>query len=650
MLLTTHFMDEADILGDRIAIMSDGRAMCSGSPHFLKKRYGVGYLLTVVKASGNTTNHDEELLRLLRKHVPEASVSSNVSAEFSVRMPLTSSGAFPAMFAELDSALSTLAVASYGISVTSISDVFLKIATGEGAAVAGGVDTTPDWSPLPPKSPYGPKSSLVVEMPAAVRLHSGSSAGAPEAPEAGGAKAHKASSRSTSPSRALEGGGSSGAATIADFRASARKEQTGCSTFLHHSYALYRKRLAYSSRDSKAICYQLIIPAILIAFGLGLLNSVAIPQAVPLRFNSAALNSVAVRAVTPNPPVPRFTYKAGYAVNSPNVTAFLNTIPIGNASDNSGALSVDFAAATALDSNPFVAANPNAPSPVLDYQRMSAFLLKNGRPGEGGQFAFAASMYGAYLFTNGSYVSLIGPQQLTPTQSALDAPPTNPTPVTYAVFTNTTAFHGAPTFMTLVNSAIARAYGAFGISTANQPLPRTLRESTLFNAVFVIFASFIIIIAFSFVAASTSLYIVREREVSAKHQQLISGVSIIAYWTSNFVFDFLAFCVPAVLAIVLCRVFNIKEFISTDNGQLGALLLDFFLFGLASTTNTYLISFAFKSPSSAQTTILFANIFAILLIAISQVGCRGGGAGGGWARFLVASACSPISSLASNSS
>jgi len=36
MLLTTHFMDEADILGDRIAIMAMGRLQCAGSPLFLK--------------------------------------------------------------------------------------------------------------------------------------------------------------------------------------------------------------------------------------------------------------------------------------------------------------------------------------------------------------------------------------------------------------------------------------------------------------------------------------------------------------------------------------------------------------------------------------------------------------------------------------
>ncbi|MFN3496663.1 MAG: ABC transporter A family member, partial [Hydrogenophaga sp.] len=48
-VLTTHFMDEADLLGDRIGIMADGELRCCGSPMFLKARFGVGYNLTLVR-------------------------------------------------------------------------------------------------------------------------------------------------------------------------------------------------------------------------------------------------------------------------------------------------------------------------------------------------------------------------------------------------------------------------------------------------------------------------------------------------------------------------------------------------------------------------------------------------------------------------
>ena len=41
-ILTTHYMDEAEILGDRIGIMAQGRLVCQGSTAFLTQRFGTG--------------------------------------------------------------------------------------------------------------------------------------------------------------------------------------------------------------------------------------------------------------------------------------------------------------------------------------------------------------------------------------------------------------------------------------------------------------------------------------------------------------------------------------------------------------------------------------------------------------------------------
>lgn len=50
-ILTTHYMDEADILGDRIGIMKGGKVVALGSPIFLKSTFGAGYNLIMVKSS-----------------------------------------------------------------------------------------------------------------------------------------------------------------------------------------------------------------------------------------------------------------------------------------------------------------------------------------------------------------------------------------------------------------------------------------------------------------------------------------------------------------------------------------------------------------------------------------------------------------------
>ena len=67
MLLTTHYMDEADILGDRVAIMSLGELQCLGSTEFLKKRFGAGYKLIMNLAIGHTKKGSQDNLTILNQ-------------------------------------------------------------------------------------------------------------------------------------------------------------------------------------------------------------------------------------------------------------------------------------------------------------------------------------------------------------------------------------------------------------------------------------------------------------------------------------------------------------------------------------------------------------------------------------------------------
>lgn len=47
-VLTTHSMEEADILGDTIGIMAKGRLRCIGNSVHLKSKFGAGYEITVM--------------------------------------------------------------------------------------------------------------------------------------------------------------------------------------------------------------------------------------------------------------------------------------------------------------------------------------------------------------------------------------------------------------------------------------------------------------------------------------------------------------------------------------------------------------------------------------------------------------------------
>lgn len=51
-------MDEADLLGDRIAIISQGQLKCCGSSVFLKRKFGSGYYLTISKKETSEAEHE----------------------------------------------------------------------------------------------------------------------------------------------------------------------------------------------------------------------------------------------------------------------------------------------------------------------------------------------------------------------------------------------------------------------------------------------------------------------------------------------------------------------------------------------------------------------------------------------------------------
>ncbi|XP_029015057.1 phospholipid-transporting ATPase ABCA3 [Betta splendens] len=123
-LLTTHFMDEADLLGDRIAIMAGGELQCCGSPLFLKNKYGAGYHMVIVK---DALCNVSEISRLVHMYVPNATLESSAGAELSYILPKESTSRFELLFAELEMNRDELGIASYGASVTTMEEVFLRV-------------------------------------------------------------------------------------------------------------------------------------------------------------------------------------------------------------------------------------------------------------------------------------------------------------------------------------------------------------------------------------------------------------------------------------------------------------------------------------------------------------------------------------------
>jgi ATP-binding cassette subfamily A (ABC1) protein 3 len=129
MLLTTHYMDEADVLGDRVGIMSLGQMQCVGSTQFLKNTYGAGYKLIFDKVPGMTKDQLEHLTAFVQKSIPEAKQIEEDGADEQAlyTLPFHTVQQFGPFFTKLDSSLSKLNVSNYGVTITSLEDVFLKV-------------------------------------------------------------------------------------------------------------------------------------------------------------------------------------------------------------------------------------------------------------------------------------------------------------------------------------------------------------------------------------------------------------------------------------------------------------------------------------------------------------------------------------------
>lgn len=53
LILTTHHLDEAEVLSERIAIMAKGKLLTVGSVDFVKKNFGIGYHLNIYNLTNN---------------------------------------------------------------------------------------------------------------------------------------------------------------------------------------------------------------------------------------------------------------------------------------------------------------------------------------------------------------------------------------------------------------------------------------------------------------------------------------------------------------------------------------------------------------------------------------------------------------------
>jgi len=99
-VLTTHSMEEADFLGDRIAMMKGGRLRALGTPLFLKTHYGSGYQIRMLTHEASTT----QLEKVVADHIPRARVLAANAGNVTIGVPRSSVRFLPKFFGWLQTA------------------------------------------------------------------------------------------------------------------------------------------------------------------------------------------------------------------------------------------------------------------------------------------------------------------------------------------------------------------------------------------------------------------------------------------------------------------------------------------------------------------------------------------------------------------
>ncbi|XP_060734079.1 phospholipid-transporting ATPase ABCA1 isoform X2 [Tachysurus vachellii] len=661
-ILSTHYMDEADLLGDRIAIISQGKLCCCGSPLFLKARLGTGYYLTVVKKelqsltpsstsacnlsastlmkeSDSTISDDtglgteisgsdvSGLVALAQHHIASARLVEDVGREAVINFPHAASedGTLALFLAELEKRQSELGIVSYGLSDTTLEEIFLKVAEETG------VDADPEG-------------------------------GEEEPPEDRDADANETDPLSCN----IQGG----------------MTLTGCRLTWQQLRALFTKRLKYALRSRRGFVAQIVLPAVFVL--VALLFSLIVPpfgKYPPLELqpwmygeqytffsNDAPENSEIQNLLDALLDPPGFGTKCVESDTEPQCedseagTTFLRPqIPYttwqffnkGNWTDEQPSPECECSTEDVrrmLPECPVGAGGlppPQVKRPTGDLlqnltgRNISDYLIKTYPQ------ILKKSMktkkwvnefrYGGFSLGSESSQSQTDIQQLeesvlslrtrykiaqnSSVDQLLDRLPNLLNGISsknnVKVWFNNKGWHAMVSFVNVMNNGLLRASlppgpdrRKHGITAYNHPLNLTkeqLTELALMTTSVDVLVSICVIFAMSFVPASFVLFLIEERVSKSKHLQFVSGVKPILYWTANFVWDMLNYTVPATMVVFIFISFQQQSYVSEKN--LPALVLLLLLYGWSITPLMYPASFVFSVPSTAYVVLTSINLF-----------------------------------------
>uniref|UniRef100_A0AAY4AA33 P-type phospholipid transporter n=1 Tax=Denticeps clupeoides TaxID=299321 RepID=A0AAY4AA33_9TELE len=687
-ILSTHHMDEADILGDRIAIISHGKLCCVGSSLFLKTQLGTGYYLTLVKRdfdlslsscrnssstvsyvkkeddvsesssdAGLGSDHESEtttidvslISNVIFKHVPSARLVEDLGHELTYILPYESAkaGAFVELFHEIDDRLTDLGISSYGISDTTLEEIFLKVAEDSG------VDAEMSDGNIPirrnRRHAFGDHQSCLRPFTEDDVFDSNDSE----------------ESRETDCLGVSDGKGS--------------YQVKGWSLKRQQFVALLWKRFLYARRSRKGFFAQIVLPAVFVC--IALVFSLIVPpfgkypslQLEPSMYDEqfSFISNDAPEDTHTNKLLGALTENKGLGCSYPEehhsecnladedwtvpeipesvVDIFLtrnwtmeNPSPLCECScegrkkmlpecpPGAGGLPPpQVVKITATETLQNLTGRNISDYLVKTYAQIIGKSLKNKlwvNEFRYGGFSVGASssqilpspdeVHDAISHIRSRFSLRAGTAadrffgSLSSFIKGLD------TKNNVKIWFNNKGWHSIGSFLNVMNNGILRASlppgedgNKFSIQAFNHPLNLTkeqLSQVALMTTSVDVLVSICVIFAMSFVPASFVVFLIQERVSKAKHMQFISGVQPFLYWLANFVWDMCNYVVPATLVIIIFVCFQQEAYVSSTNLPVLALLL--LLYGWSITPLMYPASFFFKIPSTAYVVLTSVNI------------------------------------------
>ena len=565
-ILTTHFLEEADLLSNRIAIMTRGRLACCGSPLFLKSRLGLGHHLSLLLAPGNDgVAAAHAVTALLARYAPGSVCETHVGAEMAFLLPSAAASSFPALLRELDARPADLGIASYSVTCSTLEEVFLSIAEHSAADVVEG----------------GGASRLTAE----------------DLREAATERKRCAAElrRKTSAAAATQKGCVADAPLV-----------TGWQLVAHQLMALLRKRALNAKRDRLAWATQYVVPLLFVILGLALSHISASARDYPAAElgPSFLADKSLFAAAAPG------VGSAAAAFFEQSAAPGFTLLRQADSTWNCSAAPVAASAASAMASALGLSA---ASTPAYCEPAVTKCSTLGCTPAGA---ATASTLDAELLATSEQHKNCRQTSRASCAAIFLERSEPASRRFAFTLAASPSAFHALPAGQSVAHSAIYSSLlgRKARLSVISHPLPDPPGGSMAGqNMILNLLVSLCVVLALGSLSASSAIFLVAEKRGHSKHLQMVSGVHRATFWAATAVWDAVNYMLPLIAFIIAFAIAGVPAY--TQDGALSVIFAALFLFGASAMPLAYLLHFAFANEMNA----LAAQMGIYFFFGIAQI-------------------------------